>query len=209
MDIRKILFKYRSYTPIPFLILMILYAKPTIMSLLIGIVFVLLGEFLRLWGVSIAGSETRTTKEVGGSNLITSGPFAYVRNPLYLGNIIIYLGVGVMSYASFPSLTLITLLYFIFQYFMIVSLEEEHLLNVYGDEYKQYKNYVPKFLPNFRKYQLTNLNQPKLDWNKGLKSEKRTLQAILIIVIIVIIIWLIQNQQQTKFFSQVFCSGVV
>ncbi|RCK73604.1 MAG: putative protein-S-isoprenylcysteine methyltransferase [Ignavibacteriae bacterium] len=204
MDIRKTLFKYRSYTPIPFLVLMIIYAKPTISSILIGLVLVILGEFLRLWGVSIAGSETRTTKEVGGSNLITSGPFAYVRNPLYLGNIIIYLGVGIMSLAAFPTLTLITLLYFIFQYYMIVSLEEEHLLNVYGDEYKQYKYYVPKFLPNFKKYRLTKANQPQLDWIKGLKSERRTLQAIIIIVLTILIIWFLQNQAQIKLFSEIF-----
>lgn len=208
MDIRKLLFKYRSYTPIPFLILMIIYARPTLTSIFIGFLFVIAGEVLRLWGVSIAGSETRTTTEPGSSNLITSGPFAYVRNPLYLGNITMYIGVGIMSLAAFPTLTILTFIYFLIQYYLIISLEEEHLLKVYGEEYKQYKNYVPKFFPSFRKYQLSLNNQPELDLKKGLRSERRTLQAIALIIIVILIIWFIQNQSVESTVSQVLTEGV-
>lgn len=208
MDIRKTLFKYRSYTPIPFLILMIFFAKPTITSIIIGFLFVIAGELLRLWGVSIAGSETRTTTEPGSSNLITSGPFAYVRNPLYLGNITMYIGVGIMSLAAFPTLTIITFIYFLIQYYLIISLEEEHLLKVYGEEYKQYKNYVPKFFPSFRKYQLSSRNQPGLDWKKGLRSERRTLQAIALIIILILVIWFFQNKSIDTSVSQFLTKGL-
>ena len=102
MDLRQRLFRYRSYTPIPFLVLMVLFAAPTATSLATGILVVGAGEFLRLWGVAIAGSETRTTGAVGGTYLITRGPFAYVRNPLYVGNMLLYVGIGVMSNALFP-----------------------------------------------------------------------------------------------------------
>src|SRR5215831_1478475 len=97
MDIRQRLFQYRSYSPIPFLVVMIVFAHPTPLSLVTGGAMVLAGEFLRLWGVSIAGSETRTTGPVGGTFLITTGPFSYVRNPLYLGNMLMYIGAGVMA----------------------------------------------------------------------------------------------------------------
>ena len=65
--------------------------------MLSGFAVIALGEFSRLWGVAIAGSETRTTGPVGGTYLITRGPFAYVRNPLYVGNMLLYSGVGVMA----------------------------------------------------------------------------------------------------------------
>ncbi len=192
MDLRKILFKYRSYTPIPFILLMVIFARPALSGILVGFVIVLLGEFIRLWGVSHAGSETRTTDGVGSSRLVTNGPFAYIRNPLYAGNILIYFGVGIMSWAGFPYLPLVTLLYFVFQYTMIVNLEEEHLIQKYGEEYRRYKSMVPKFFPSFRKYN-TGLNtRPKADWRRGLKSENRTLQAILIVVACIIVLWIIE-----------------
>ena len=190
MDLRKILFKYRSYTPISFILLMVIFARPSLSNIVIGFVIVLVGEFLRLWGVSYAGSETRTTDGGGSSRLVSSGPFAHVRNPLYIGNILIYFGVGIMSWAGFPYLPIVTLLYFIFQYEMIVSLEEEHLAQKYGAEYQQYRKAVPKFIPSPKKYNSNINGQPKVDWNRGLKSENRTLQAILIIIVIIIILWI-------------------
>lgn len=192
MDLRKILFKYRSYTPIPFIILMVVFAKPTIYSIAGGLVVILIGEFIRLWGVSIAGSETRTTNSVGSSHLVTSGPFAYLRNPLYFGNICIYFGVGIMSWAGFPFLPIVTLSYFLFQYTLIVSLEEEHLTKTYGTEYQRYIKSVPKFFPSFKKYKHSGTHQPALDWKRGIKSEQRTFQAILIIVFLIVVIWMLR-----------------
>ena len=59
---------------------MVFFAQPTIQSLIIGFVTALIGEIVRFWGVSWAGSETRTTDGAGGTFLIISGPFSYVRN---------------------------------------------------------------------------------------------------------------------------------
>lgn len=192
MDLRKILFKYRSYTPIPFILLMVIFARPSLSGILVGFVIVLSGEFIRLWGVSYAGSETRTTNGVGSSRLVTSGPFAYIRNPLYAGNILIYFGVGIMSWAGFPYLQFVTLVYFIFQYTMIVNLEEEHLIQKYGEEYRRYKSAVPKFFPTLKKHNSGSNDQPKANWLRGMKSENRTLQAILIVVAIVVVLWIIE-----------------
>ena len=189
MDIRQRLFQYRSYTPIPFLIIMVFFAKPTLIGLAAGALLVFLGEGIRLWGVAIAGSETRTTGPVGGTYLITTGPFSYVRNPLYLGNVLMYVGVGVMSNALFPWLPLAALVYFVFQYSMIVSLEEEYLMKSFRDEFTAYCNAVPRFVPTCRKYTAGKHEQPPLDWKSGLISERRTLQAIGILVVLMIVLW--------------------
>src|SRR3989338_279094 len=136
MDIRLKIFELRSYTPIPFIILMIVYAEPTVMTLAVGFVIAVLGEGIRFWGVSIAGSETRTTGVVGATNLITDGPFGYVRNPLYVGNILMYVGCGIMSNALVPWLQVTALVWFVIQYQLIVSREEEHLREAFGEEYR-------------------------------------------------------------------------
>lgn len=183
----ELFFRYRSYTPIPFLILMLFFENASVNSLIIGFIIAIIGESIRLWGVSWAGSETRTTGKVGGTYLIISGPFAYVRNPLYVGNILIYLGLGIMSYALFPYLQIIALLFFIFQYYLIVKAEEEYLFNTFGEQYKKYFNHVPRFLPRLTAYRDDSVEQPSFKIKEGLKSERRTLQALIVVSILIVI----------------------
>jgi protein-S-isoprenylcysteine O-methyltransferase Ste14 len=182
MDFRQRIFQYRSYIPIPFLVLMVFLAHPDFLSISLGLVVVLFGEFLRLWGVAIAGSETRTTGPVGGTFLITKGPFAFVRNPLYVGNILIYCGVGVMSQLLW--LAALALVFFTVQYTLIVSLEEEYLMKTFGDDYRRYVRAVPRFLPNFKKFPGSTNIQPDLDWIRGIVSEKSTLLAITLVTLL-------------------------
>jgi protein-S-isoprenylcysteine O-methyltransferase Ste14 len=191
MDFRQLLFKYRSYTPIPFILWMLVVAQPAGLSILVGFCLLSIGELIRLWGVSLAGSETRTTGPVGGSTLVTSGPFAYVRNPLYVGNMMIYFGVGIM--ANTPILAIVALIYFFFQYTMIVSLEEEALVRLFGQEYITYVGMVPRFVPTFKKFQGQSPNQPQVDWKKGLRSEQRTLQAAALVTAVILVLWIIRG----------------
>lgn len=188
----QIIFKNRSYTPIPFLILMVFFEQATIWSLIVGFLISLFGEAIRLWGVSWAGSETRTTGNVGGTFLIISGPFAYVRNPLYVGNILIYLGFGIMSLALFPYLQIIALLFFLFQYSLIVSEEEDYLKRTYGEQYKKYSSSVPRFLPRFTPYKDISVEQPPFDIKAGLKSERRTHQALIGVSLFLIVKFIIR-----------------
>ena len=176
--------------PLPFLVPVALFAEPTVSSLVAGAIIAVAGEGIRLWGVSIAGSETRTTGPVGGTQLVTTGPFAYVRNPLYLGNMIIYGGIGVMSMALFPWLTIAGVGFFAMQYALIVSLEEEHLKEKFGDEYRNYSGSVGRFLPRFVKYEGRKETQPPLEWKRGIVSEKSSLLAIVLVsALLVFIRW--------------------
>lgn len=190
-NISRLLFKYRSYTPIPFLLVMLFFENANIWSLIGGFAIVIIGELIRLWGVSWAGSETRTTGGAGGTFLIVSGPFAYVRNPLYLGNILIYTGLGIMSYAIFPYLQIAGLIFFYFQYRLIIKEEEAYLKNTYGNEFKKYLENVPRFIPRLTPYKPGNLIQPEFKFKAGLRSEKRTLQAIAFVSVTLILLWFI------------------
>jgi protein-S-isoprenylcysteine O-methyltransferase Ste14 len=191
MDLRERLFKLRSYTPLPFLIVMLLFAAPTVTTLVAGLAITVLGEAIRFWGVAIAGTETRTTGEPGATNLITDGPFGYVRNPLYVGNILMYTGFGVMSNALMPWLPIVALAYFVFQYAMIISREEQHLRQAFGDEYVRYVENVPRFVPRFTQYKGEHSFHRGVDFKRGFTSETRTLQAFgTLLVILVIKFWL-------------------
>lgn len=185
-DVRQRIFKFRSYTPIPFLILMVCFARPTLTSLGIGFCIVVAGEFIRFWGVSIVGSETRTTGSVGGTYLITNGPFSYVRNPLYVGNMLVYAGVGVMSMALFPWLFIIALIWFYIQYHMIVTSEEEYLAERFGQDYEEYRKKVRRFLPRLTPYRSAQPPAKNVNLREGFASERRTLQAVLLVTLMLI-----------------------
>ena len=186
-------FKYRSYTPIPFLLIMFLYEDANVWSLIAGFLIALIGESIRLWGVSWAGSETRTTGTVGGTFLIISGPFGHVRNPLYVGNILMYFGMGIMSMALFPYLQIIALFFFFIQYHYIVTEEEQYLRKTYGKEYEAYVKNVPRFLPRLTSYKVEGLEQPSFSLKEGLKSETRTLQAFTFVSATIFLIWFIRR----------------
>jgi protein-S-isoprenylcysteine O-methyltransferase Ste14 len=190
--ISKKLFNYRSYTPIPFLILMAIFAKPTVASLEVGFAIALFGEYLRFWGVSWAGAETRTTGGVGGTYLIISGPFAYVRNPLYVGNILLYVGIGIMSWALFPYLQIAALIFFSIQYHFIVLDEEGYLINEF-DDYSEYCKQVPRFFPRLTPYKNSMVQQPPFSLKAGLRSEQRSLQAFIGVSLVIVIIWIVKN----------------
>ena len=192
-NISNIFFKYRSYTPIPFLLLMVIFAEPSVMSMIIGFAIAISGELMRFWGVSWAGSETRTTGGVGGTYLVISGPFAFVRNPLYVGNILLYTGIGIMSWSLFPYLQIVALLFFAVQYHFIVLEEEKFLKEKFGEAYKNYFKNVLRFIPRFTPYKDSTLEQPPYNPKAGVKSEERTLQAFTLVSLIIVIIWIVKN----------------
>jgi len=183
------IFKYRSYTPIPFVILMLIFENATVTSLLLGFFTALIGELIRFWGVSWAGSETRTTGGVGGTYLVISGPFAHVRNPLYIGNILMYLGLGVMSMSLFPYLQIVAIIFFIVQYHVIVKEEERFLEKKFGNDYQKFLKNVPRFFPRLTKYIDSSIPQPVYKISAGLKSEIRTLQAFSIVILMILVKW--------------------
>lgn len=183
----------RGYTPIPFILLMLVYAHPTPLSLMSGLSLALCGEGVRLWGVSIAGTETRTTGSVGGTHLFIDGPFGYVRNPLYIGNMMMYVGVGIMANSLMPYLVILAFVFFLLQYTLIVTKEEEYLLTTFGDEYERYVHEVPRFLPRLTRYSGEHSFHRDPDLSRGLHSERRTLQALTILSVAILLLYFLKQ----------------
>ncbi len=177
MDIRDFFFRNRGYTPIPLAIIILTFASLKIELLPIGVILVVTGELLRLNGVRYAGGETRTLK-VGASALCSSGPFAYLRNPLYLGNVIIYAGMVLIAGGEFVWILLpVTLTFFFLEYGLIISLEEETLRKKFNEEYGEYLSMVPRLIPRVSPWKGGSETVP-MTIEKTLRTEKRTLQII-------------------------------
>ncbi len=186
MDIRNLFFKSRSYTPIPILLMMLYFARPNSPYFLLGIILIVIGEIIRLRSVSFAGGETRTMN-VGASSICKSGPYSIVRNPLYIGNVMIYVGFAFVAGSVYVVIiSLITLVYFLIQYSLIISLEEEALEKKFGDEYIAYKKLVPSILPRINNT-FRNYDTIPSSLVKTIKTEKRTLQNIFLVSLLLLL----------------------
>ena len=170
----RFLFRIRSYTPLPLLLLMLIYVDPSIPSVLAGGLMVGIGELIRLWAVGYAGSSTRTRSLGAARALVTTGPYAHVRNPLYLGNGLLSAGICVISgvYWIIP----LFVIGYLVQYVPIVRSEENYLHQSCGDLYAAYYEQVPRWWPSFRRY--SDASEHDFSWTRALKSESRTLMAI-------------------------------
>jgi protein-S-isoprenylcysteine O-methyltransferase Ste14 len=186
MDIRQFAFKSRGYLPIPLALVILFFAQPSNSYVISGMLLLVFGELVRFTGVRYAGGVTRTTK-VGAPSLCTSGPFAYVRNPLYIGNIIMYTGVVLIAGApNVLIMLLITWCFFIVQYGLIVALEEETLTRLFGNEYELYKENVRALIPRFSPWNPSDNRKP-MSIKKTIKTEKRTLQNSLFVLILILV----------------------
>jgi protein-S-isoprenylcysteine O-methyltransferase Ste14 len=186
---REKIFSFRSYAPIPFLLAMIVFAQPTSVTMAVGFIVTAIGEFIRFWGVAYAGSLTRVTGSVGAPEVIVAGPFARVRNPLYVGNMLTYVGIGIMSNALFPWLILAAAVWFSFQYYQIVALEESFLEKEFGSKYLEFKRNVPRFIPRLSAYVDPVQSKQLSNWKEAAQSERRTFQALSLVLIILIVLW--------------------
>lgn len=186
-DIRERVFNARSYTPIPIAIAAVLLAETTWLTYHAGALAMLAGESLRIWAVGYAGSATRTTRGVGGEVLVVTGPFAHVKNPLYLGNFFISLGVCIMAWAWMPWMLLLYVALFVVQYAMIVSLEEEHLREQFGKEYAVYAAEVPRFVPRIPARPTDQVLEFRL--GSAMRSERSTLGNMLLVAVVLGVRW--------------------
>jgi protein-S-isoprenylcysteine O-methyltransferase Ste14 len=172
------LFRRRTALPLPLAIALLLAPpqrglSPRLLDAL-GIVLVAGGELIRLWGVRHIGAISRTRSDRLGP-LVSTGPFAFVRNPLYLGNIALWTGFALAAHIVWMAAAILVLL--AFEYHAIVRWEEDLLESRRGDEYRAYAARVPRWLP--RSFAAATANPaPAFSWRDTLFSERGTLIAI-------------------------------
>jgi len=110
-------------------------SKPTMEALWIGLPVSLLGLAIRAWA---AGHLEKNRQ------LTTSGPYAWVRNPLYVGTLLAALGVVIASRSI--ALTVVFAIAFLLVYLPVIELEEQHLRSLFPD-YGVYADRVYRLVP--------------------------------------------------------------
>ncbi len=143
-----------------------------------GVLFIAAGEFLRIWAVGYAGASTRARTLGAARDLVTTGPYRYVRNPLYLGNFL--LSLGVCFVANVYWLIAVLIVGYFFQYLPIIAVEESYLMESCGQVYQTYRERVSRFIPQFHPYPYPSPHD--FSWTRAIKSEKRTLTAIICVI---------------------------
>jgi protein-S-isoprenylcysteine O-methyltransferase Ste14 len=175
------LFRYRGILPVPFIVVPFLWRGAMAPSgFVFGALFVTLGESLRMWGVAAAGAATRRrSRDV--TRLVTYGPFAWMRNPLYFGNFFIWSGFTVV--AGLNWFLPIAVIVFAVEYTPIVRFEEAVLESTFGDEYLRYKALTPRWFPVAPAGETTG----PLCWRTAWTSERSTLLQFAVLATVLVL----------------------
>jgi protein-S-isoprenylcysteine O-methyltransferase Ste14 len=131
-----------------------------------GALFVFLSATLRTWGAAYLRTEVVHDTAQHSEALIADGPFRYTRNPLYLANLPMAIGIGVL--ASRSGFVFLLLVNWIFVYRLILR-EEESLLKTQGESYRAYCQVVPRFWPALTPRVPAGNLQP--DWGQAFAGE--------------------------------------
>ena len=161
------LFRWRSYLPILvigiFLLALKEYEHPAQSERLdhiwevICLIVSFFGLGIRVFtiGFTPKGTSGRNTKRQVAETLNTTGIYSIVRNPLYLGNFFMWLGIALFSHLWW--LTLIYTLIFWLYYERIIFAEEAYLRDKFGTEYLKWADKTPVFIPNLNQYKKPEL----------------------------------------------------
>ena len=171
--------------PLIFLVLL-LFTKPGLflgnpildrIVIAIGMATALAGECVRLAVIGFAyirrgGKDGR----IYARKLVVRGFYAHCRNPMYVGNFLITVGMSLI-YGSLWVYVLV-MPFFVFVYLSIVMAEEEYLFKQFGREYEEYTMRVNRFVPNFHGIH-QSLAEFRFDWKKALRKDYGTIFGLL------------------------------
>ena len=185
------LFRHRTALPLPIAGVIVGLrageAAPTAILITAGVAVTAAGELIRLWGVRHIGAISRTRSQRLGP-LVATGPFALIRNPLYVGNILIWVGFALSARLVWLAPLIVLLLGA--EYHAIVRWEESLLVSRLGDAYRDYAARVPRWLPTFNRrdrrarkdqdHSVTSASSAaqSFSWTDTLFSERGTFVAI-------------------------------
>ncbi len=147
--------RYRVPLGFLFAAVFLIFARPEILTLIVGGAIALAGLFVRAW----ASGHIRKNQ-----TLAVSGPYAYTRNPLYLGSFV--LGIGFTMAAGVWWLGLVFIALFLGIYLPVMRVEASELTHIFGEEYQEYARRVPLFFPHFAAY---NKSKNKFDFDLYLR----------------------------------------
>lgn len=143
-----------------------------------GFMLVVLGQIIR---VSARGFKAENSRQ--GSILLQNGPYAFTRNPMYLGILLIGLGIIIMFFKWWVAILFV--LIFIQRYLTLMFAEEKKLNALFPAEYADYQKSVPRLFPgiiSLFKHKPGEILPLKKSWfRKEISSMLAVISAIIII----------------------------
>ncbi len=161
------LFRWRSYLPLVFLFVLLVglfdldsnefYTQNLSTWKLICLLTSALGLLIRGYAVGYApaGTSGRVTEKQEAETLNTTGVYSIIRNPLYVGNFFMML--GVVLFVGDWAISLIYVLVFWLYYERIILAEEDFLKQKFGELYLNYASHTPAVIPNFKLWKSPNI----------------------------------------------------
>lgn len=110
-------------------------------------------------------------KEVYADGLVTSGIFSHVRNPLYIGNLLMLWGVGILANSLLFVAVVMPIFFFIYQ--CIVLAEEAFLRKKFGNDFETYARQVHRWIPQFKGIGKT-FSSMRFNWKRWMIKEYNT-----------------------------------
>lgn len=164
-----------------FVVLLAVFARPQPWEVATGFVIAAAGEVVRFW----AAGHLLKTKE-----LITSGPYRYTRNPLYLGRLLILTGLCVMCRLPYYlNLAFLAVGYAVFFFYYLPRkerVEPARLRAVHGDTYDRYFRAVPALIPTLKPYESAS----NLGWSSDRMFRNREMWMVAgILAVTLFLLW--------------------
>lgn len=162
------------------------FAEPTPRALAIGAALVVLGEGLRVWA---------TGHLLKNDALAVTGPYAYLRHPLYMGTLLIVCGFAYMGKSVITLIFFGVFILLYFGYYMPYKnrIESARLEALYGDTFRRYAVAVPSLIPRLHAYRpLAADRSDSRDWQPGRFSgnhEMGTALAVALGVFAMVLRW--------------------
>ncbi len=133
---------WRNMTLLIIVFLLYYFAKPTLLTFLIGGLLVISGELVRLWAAGYL---------MKNQELVVAGPYAFIRDPLYLGSLLIFTGLSVAS-RNWILLLVVLLGFFGFYLPHKIKVETNRLKELFGQPYEDYLAKVRSIIPRLTPY---------------------------------------------------------
>lgn len=188
LSLGRVLFKFRSVTPLPVLGLLgwLLWrsrgsAGPGGLFVdewldLVGLSLCVLGEALRFYVTGwVSDGTSGQNDRLEAAVLNTRGPYAWVRNPLYLGNLVLVF--GLLCIANDVWVYAVSLAFFFGEYFFIIRAEEDFLRGRFAHAFEDYCAKVRRWIPRLSPAFTGALRAGSFDWRRALKKEHNPIAA--------------------------------
>jgi protein-S-isoprenylcysteine O-methyltransferase Ste14 len=173
----RALFRHRGLVPVIPILFSLVFADPRPPLVVAGLVLMLGGEAIRLWAAAHLGLTARSSSPRAGK-LVTRGPYAHTRHPLYWGNFALTLGYTLATGAGFPWFPLLVMVGFVLLYVGHARREEELLAQAFPAPHGEYRARVPALgwkVSGVRVAEVGNTGVPS--WRRALRVEALTLNA--------------------------------